>query len=178
MLELFSPTTNTRAGSKLKYLTMFEMLLKFLAIDCESPEHREDATTQDMLSKDARLEAIQHEIVSFRILLSKRRGAESIVSRAKEKLVSEEELQCVMTDAQKTLISTVAADETAGTPDYAIKVRDDLIAIGTVTVRLGRRSKELIRMSFDEVNKAEQRAVNKELFYIIHVQSCHSSRQY
>ena len=172
MLELFSQTTNTRAGSKLKYLTMFEMLLKSLAIDCESPEHREDATTEDMLSKDVRLKAIQHEIVSFRILLSKRRGAESIASksRAKEKLVSEEELQCVMTDAQKTLISTVAAverDETAWTPDCAIKVRDALIAIGTV--RLGRRSKELIRMSLDEVNKAEQRTVNNEPFYIIHV---------
>lgn len=91
--------------------------------------------------------------------------------RAAAKVVCEKDIQSIF-DKTKVAISALIADNKSGnledyTSSQIIAVRDSLIA--SAAVRLARRSKELMRMTIQEVELAEIVNVNGEAMHIIKV---------
>jgi hypothetical protein len=109
MLTTFTNQENTSATTKLKYLAMFDLLMKYLVYNASSPERSANETNEETLSRGIKLKEVLHEIDTTKSFLSKFRGSDLIQTRrkAKGKLVTKEELETLL-------------DET---DDYLLKVR-------------------------------------------------------
>lgn len=173
----FRITYSISYASKAKYVCEFQKFLLFLILDVDSPE-RKDST--QIASRHYAFEEIKNVFSNEMEILNKMKGKEMIVTkgRAKKKLMSEEELEKLMTDTVQ-YIETVSDDIAKKTHlDYTeneiLKVRNSLIAVATV--RIGRRSKEMTRMTLLEVEEAEITMIGEEKFHIINVAEQKNSR--
>ena len=173
MLSIFKCNKNVSSASKIKYLKNFEQFLRFLSNDIDSPGITESDTNEQIISKDIKVKRVLHEVKNAVDLLGKDRGAEIIKSKAKakEKLVSEEEMKDYLKEPKEVLKNLLIDFEKNSVSKYGIKqtikVRNSLIAVATV--RLGRRSKELSTMSLEEVSEADKEIVDGKEVYIIKV---------
>ena len=172
VLEAFSSKTSLTSATKLKHISLFELLVKYLITDCDSPEALNESTSEEVLLRDIKFKKVCHEIETCRKILSKARGLEGIAAshRAVEKLVSEEEINSLMEDLRtdiRTLLNS-SDDEMA---NFSIKqvlnYRNVLMAIPAL--RLGRRSKELMTLQLNEVDKAEKTDIEGEPFFVVKV---------
>ena len=87
-----------------------------------------------------------------------------------KKLISGEELEDLLKDTVSSVLEVLhkSSDELDGyTANQALEVRNGLMAVATL--RLGRRSKELLTMTIDEVRSAQMEKVGSKTFYIIKV---------
>lgn len=179
MLFLFKDSSALNSSSKQKYVAMFDLLLEYLYCDVESPENVEGNDIQTKLLRDSSLQKAKHEITVVRAMLSKMRGKDLARTReaAQKKLVSEDELDALLADVTSKL-TMVLADSQEVRAAYSmtkiLDVRNNLIAAGTL--RLGRRSKELMKMETTEVDAAERLVVDGDIFHVVKVHDQKNSR--
>lgn len=172
ILEIFKKNLSTNSTSKIKYITQFQLLICFLISDVSSPEYKPNLTVQEKLSRDSDRRTIMHEIKNVKTQLSKRRGLDVIAAKvkAKNKLISKDDNLAMLREAQDSLYEFMAMsnDRTSEfSRNEALNVRNTLMAIGTL--RLGRRSKELITMTLEEVAAAEKQSISGENYYFVKV---------
>ena len=179
MLTVFREQSSLASSSKIKYIHMLGALIKFLLIDIDSPERKENETDQSLLSKDIKMKAVKHELDFANSILSKDKGAEVIATKrkAKSKLISCDETAKLLSDLNVYFEQILLeSPETLAlyTEEQARSVRDSLIAAGTL--RLGRRSKELMKMTVTEVRQAVNKKINNEQIFIIEVMDQKSTK--
>ena len=172
ILEKFKKLKSTNATSKIKYLTYFEQLVKFLTCDISSPEFIESASNEELIARDIKVKNVNHEIKSVITLLSKSRGADLIKAkeRARKKLISADDTIDVLKETQDYLGNLVEQDENEWQSfdmTEIRKIRDSLIMIATI--RISRRSKEMTSMTLREVENAEDCVADGVLYKIIKV---------
>ena len=172
LLQCFKAQENTTSTTKMKYLVMFQWLLKFLISDVSSPERKEKESNEELLTKDIKRKDVEFEIETVHSSLSKNKGADLLKTKnkAKKKLISKEELDSLLQEIQLKLFDILQYDETKLsnlTIKEIIDIRDSLIAVATI--RLGRRSKELMKMNIKEVNDAKILNVENTVYYLIEV---------
>ena len=172
MLFMFKESASLKSNSKAKYLALFEMFLQFLFLDVESPERAHDDDIQAKLLRDASLTNAKQELCIVKTLLGKERGKDLAKSKAaaKKKLVTDDELDSLLADITCKL-TMVLADSQEVRDSYSttriLDVRNCLIAAGAL--RLGRRSKELMKMTTSEVDDAERVEVDGDVFHVVKV---------
>lgn len=157
--------------SKMKYIKEYEKLLHYLYIDIESPA-RQGESADESLKVGLHFRTIENEICTTLKLLSKNRGRELVQTkkRAKKKLMSDCHLQEILAKiSNETLELTekTEADLENYSDEEATSIRNNLIAIAIL--RLGRRVKEIIEMTLEEVNNHEEKTIDGEKYVIIHV---------
>jgi hypothetical protein len=158
LLQSFRKSENLLSSTKCKYLKMFQMFITYLLCDCSSPERAPNENNEDFLLRGMRLQEINHEIDSVNAALLKRRGSELVKSKQKAAgtIMSEEELDEMKNRVRKYLL-TVLEDDQETLDKYCktkvLEIRDHLMAIATL--RLGRRSMEIINMRLSEVENAD-----------------------
>ena len=173
ILRDFQKTKGTTSTTKIKYLSLLEMLINFLVFDVDSPETKKFKTAEELLTRGVIMEQVKYEIKSAKNTLSKDKGADIIrtKARAKAKLVTDEEINELILQNEDYLKKVIKDEEDGTLSSYslkeALKVRNSLIA--AATVRLGRRSQEMTTMTLDQVNEAEERLVHEEVIYIVKV---------
>ena len=177
ILRNFRNESKHSYASRIKYVAQFNKLVKFLMLDVDSPERREDS---NMASRTFVFEEIKQVFQNEIDLLNKLKGKEMIFTkkRAKDKLLTESELEDLMKN-NSTYLAKVNSDILEKKHiDYGIeeilKVRNSLIA--AATLRIGRRSQEMTRMNLAEVAGAEESLVGEEKFFIINVADQKNSR--
>ena len=171
LLADFKEKSLTSSASKIKYINSFQKLLNFLTFDIDSPENGEMKTNEQLLIRERNFSVVQFEIESTKKIISKGTGAERIKSRkvAKEKLITQEETDKLLEEIDEYLSSTLQKIETEEdfSKDDVIKIRDHLMAASTL--RMGRRSKELITMKEEEARNGKKNIINKDTFFVIEV---------
>ena len=171
-LNDFKCNNSTNSTSKIKYLTYFEQLIKFLTTDISSPEHKEEESNESLIAKDIKIKSINHEISTTINNLSKNRGIDIIKAKEKatKKLINEDDANEVLKETDDFLAEMISIDENQWITFSLEKIRnirDSLIV--AATIRLARRSKELMTMSLQEYENAEDCTVNNETFKLIKV---------
>ena len=184
MLQGFKEKPNVTSTSKLKYLGMFRSFVKFIFLDIDSPECEVSLSSSQMTRREYMLKLVEHEIESMVQILTKDKGSDLILTKKKatKKLIQKKDIEMLRDSISKSLcsklnlLSNLIKNGTLESKmEMAIKVRDELIAIATV--RLCRRSKELIKLSIEEVNKASLRYLpNGSSYYMIEVQDHKNTR--
>ena len=86
ILKQFKEMPNTTATSKLKYLGAFNIFVKFIFLDVDSPEYTDTMTSADLVSRDFKFKQVQQEISTFNSILSKYKGSVLIVTKTKDNL--------------------------------------------------------------------------------------------
>ena len=163
----FRVTFSISYASKVKYVCEFQKLLHFLILDVDSPERKE---CSEYATRSYAFEEIKNVFSNEMEILNKMKGKEMIGTkrRAKKKLLSEEELEELMTETLRYIGSVTDDIASKAHLDYneneILKVRNSLIAVATV--RLGRRSKEMTRMTLREVEEAEPSMVGEQNFIL------------
>ena len=104
--------------------------------------------------------------------LSKNRGKDLMLGKekAKNRLINLDDSNSILKENENFLLEISKQNEESLKKmnlQQIRKVRDSLIA--AATIRLPRRSKELITLSLEEYQKAEERLIEGEIFKIIHV---------
>lgn len=173
ILQTFTSNSNLNSATKIKYINFFEQMLKFLLTDIESPEKMPDYNAEQIILRDINFKVITHEINNTTSMLGKQRGIERIETtvKAREGLISEEERLQMLEDL-RTKITKILNDHESGNLEaynatQVIEVRNTLMS--TATIRLGRRAKELVRMTLTEVEERECKTVNDKNMFIIMV---------
>ena len=115
---------------------------------------------------------MQHELSLVKAMLAKEKGKDLAKTKesARKKIVPEDELDALQADINSRLTSVLAdsKDERAAyNISKILDVRNCLIAAGTL--RLGRRSKEFMKMKTTEVDEAERLEVDGDVFYVVKV---------
>ena len=91
--------------------------------------------------------------------------------RAEKKLVTDDDMEFMLEQTKGTLLKVISDKEQNKIVDYnktdIIKVRNTLVA--AATVRLARRSKELMTMTLNEVAEAECIEVQEQEMFIVMV---------
>lgn len=173
ILYAFKNQPNTIATSKIKYIAFFEQFLIFLFTDIESPEATTNPSNEEILTTDIKCKKILHEIETIRAQLSRDRGKDVIAAkaRAKKKLITQQENNDLLDKTHKFLHSFVEENKANTDRVYsrseALQVRDSLMAVATL--RLGRRSKELMTMTLQEIADAEEEIIRDEKYWFIKV---------
>ena len=170
MLENFKSSNNLTSTTKLKHLAVFEQFMKFLLMDCDSPELESPDTAEELLLRDAKAKLIFHEIETSKTIISKMRGADRVatVNKAKEKLISDEDTKELMEELtlEVTALLNMSDEEVSNlTMKQVLNYRNVLMAIPTL--RLARRSKELMTMNVKEVKNSEEKEIDGEIFRVI-----------
>lgn len=172
LLQEFKLKTSTSDTTKIKYLKCFSQLVHFLTTDASSPEHKEAETNEELIAKDIKLKKINYEIENLTSQLAKNRGSDLIRTRerAAKKLIAEDETDKIQKEIETFLNEFICKDEIT-LKNYNLeeirKVRDSLITIATI--RLARRSGEIISMTLEEYEQAEDVTVDDKPFKIIKV---------
>ena len=95
----------------------------------------------------------------------------SVFERAKNKLVPATDLELLLEETEKFLCDflTDAAEEKHldYTTSEICKLRNALI--GVATIRIGRRSLEMVKMKLNEVEDAKKTEIDGKLFWIVNV---------
>ena len=124
-----------------------------------------------MLANEARIKTAKHEIKTAIATLSKNRGADLIKTkkRAQSKLIDEDELKGLLNEISDKLLSMLDSEIKVQNYDKNdfIKIRNLFIAVATI--RSGRRSKEILKMTVEEVNEAKETSINGKKYYRINV---------
>jgi len=172
ILNIFKSQTNTNATTKLKYLTMFDIFIKYLFTDVESPQCVLDNLEQSIF-RERKVKAVKEEIEFACKSLSKLRGVDMIrtKTKAERKIVDGNELKELQEEIhaylEQIFKDTAGKNLDSYTKKQVIEIRNNLMAIGTI--RIGKRSKEIIKMTIDEMKDASQREVGDKVFYIVKV---------
>ena len=172
ILLKFKESESLNSASKVKYLSMFDLFVEYLVCDAESPERVAYEDVQAKLLRDSDLKYARHEIATCKALISKRKGKDLAKSResARDKLISEDELNDLLADINGK-ITSVLEDNKEQREKYSLSkivdIRNCLIAAGTI--RIGRRSKELMKMQLEEVQNAEQVVVEGDTYVVVKV---------
>ena len=100
ILQQFKQVDSITATSKLKYIQMFNMLLRYLICDFTSPERKNSESPVEVLARGVVMKDIDHEVDGFRALLQKKKGHDLIETKrkAEKKLISGEELEDLLKD--------------------------------------------------------------------------------
>ena len=172
LLQEFKQKTTTNSTTKIKYIKYFELFIKFITRDLSSPEYRENLSNEELITQDIKIKGINHEIETMISQLSKNRGKDLIIGkqRAKNKLISSSDSYSMLKENEAYLreISEKSKESlNAMNMQQIRKVRDSLIV--AATIRIPRRSKELITLSLEEYANAEDRVNDGENFKIIKV---------
>ena len=85
MLHSFKLHEGITSTSKIKYLKMFELMVRYLICDCLSPEKKMDETAEDLLIRKIRLDEVLHEIEA--VYASLRRKERTWLQLGKEQKV-------------------------------------------------------------------------------------------
>lgn len=180
ILQTFAKKPDLSSCTKLKYISMFELLLKYLITDIDSPEKNVNENAEQIILKDLNFKVIQHEIENSTSILSKRRGIERIQTnkKAKASLITEAETTQLAEELASKIRKVLLDDGSEGVIE-SYKMKDILevrnVLMATATVRLGRRSQELVKMTLTEVDECEYESVNGEKMIIIKVERQKSS---
>ena len=70
ILESYKSTSNITATSKLKYLGAFNLFIKFIFLDVDSPEYESSVNTTDMMVRDFTFKQVKQEISNLQVILS------------------------------------------------------------------------------------------------------------
>ena len=180
LLDTFKHHPGMTATSKVKYLKMFERLVKFLICDCCSPERNQEDTVSEQIARKVKIEDFGHEMTATYDSLKKKRGEDQVATRkrAKERIVEVGDLQEILVEVDSHLEEvgrTPATDLKKFKEEDVLQVRNSLMV--AACIRLGRRSKELMTMTIDEVNAAEEKIIDGNTFHIIQVKDQKSLKQ-
>ena len=172
ILLKFKQVDGITATSKVKYVKMLKTMIRFLLCDVSSPERKSEESVTDILTRGVVMQDLDWEIEAMCSSLKKDRGHDLIESkrRAESKLVEEEELDQLLNDTISSVLEVLEKSQEEIeklTVSDALNVRDGLMAIATL--RLGRRSKELLTMKLSEVEKAEVKLINRQKYHIVKV---------
>ena len=170
-LAMFKVAPNLNATSKIKYAKYFEQFLSFLLLDIESPERKSEETIEDRAARSVLLEDVRRETQNCCAQLGKKRGGDIVNTRrrAEARLMSDEDINLILEKRRNLLIGTLDDNYNEYDREKINQIRDDLITVGTL--KLGRRSKEMMKMTIDEVEKAEKREVNGNNIFIVKVRN-------
>ena len=160
--------------SKIKYVGQFSHFLEYLLVSIDSPVVTKDEEDyQEMAARQFVYQQIQSEIKNELAILNKMKGKDIIEKneRARKKIVSDREMEELMTRTRSYLSEISQQMEknvhlTFNSKEIT-KIRDSLIAVATV--RLGRRSLEMTRMTLEEVKGATESVINGNKYYTINV---------
>ena len=172
ILEEFRNLDTLTATSKVKYLKMFKLFIQFLLCDPTSPERKEDDTPSAILGRGVKLRDCEYEIDMACTVLSKKKGRDMVETRrrAEKKLMNDEELDTLMNDTVLSLAKILKKTDdelNCLKRNEILDVRNCLMA--AATLRLGRRTGELIKMTTEEVKNAKEEIVEGVPFYIVKV---------
>ena len=174
IITQFRNQDGTTSTSKIRYVRMFEQLLKFLITDVSSPERHQCESNEEILSRGIKLQDVTHAITNQIYILRKRKGADLIKTKkkAKSKLITQQEVDGLTDDTRSCILQVSEDIKNSVHLNYSnrtiAKVRNSLITIGTL--RLGRRSMELTKMTTMEVDEAEGVFVGEQKYYFVKVQ--------
>ena len=82
-MQQFKQVDSITATSKLKYIQMFNMLLRCLICDFTSPERKNSESPVEFLARGVVMKDIDHEVDGFRALLQKKKGHDLIETKGK-----------------------------------------------------------------------------------------------
>lgn len=152
---LSSKSKNLSPGTKIKYSKMFEQFITFLLLDVASPMRKRTETLEERAIRTGTLEDIQFVFDSHYSQLGKKRGPGLVTTkrRACKKLMSQEEMDTILSERSDVLKQSLTEDYSEFDIDRVTEIRNDLIAVAVI--RLGRRTKEIITMTMEEVFGAE-----------------------
>ena len=113
LLSNFKEYPKLTATTKLKYLSVFELFVQFLLNDCDSPEIDDSANVEEAMMRDIRTKKIFHEVETVRTLLLKKRGVDRVATKnkAKEKLVSEREMENLLEEQNAEVCSVLSCTQ-------------------------------------------------------------------
>ena len=171
-LDAFKLNKSTNSTSKLKYIKYFELFIKYLCTDVSSPEYKDNQTNDEIITQDIKLKTISNEIETALSHLSKNRGRDLVTARKKatSKLIKTEDSSAILQEIEDFLrdISTKDEQELQAMDMKQVRqVRDALVV--APTIRLSRRSKELMSMTLEECANPETREVKGKTIKIIKV---------
>ena len=119
------------------------------------------------------MKQVETEIKSELFILNKGRGKDIIRRKenARKKLLTEQDLNEILSSTndfiKMVLVEMRNRKHLSYSRKQVFKVRDALIAVATV--RLGRRSLEMTRMTLSEVDDAQETAINNKTHHLIKV---------
>lgn len=169
MLQDFKENVVLSVASKGKYIKIFEMFIKYILLDIESPYRKISENIEERTERMSAYKDIKFEFEICYSQLGKQKGAEMVRTKrkAEEKLMTDAEMAVILDQKSKALETIMGNDFKSFDKDQILVIRNDLIVVATI--RLGRRSKELTTMSLEEVKSAERIEVNGECSYVIKV---------
>ena len=158
--------------SKLKYIGQFSAFLEYLLVSIDSPANKKDGDHLEMAARQFTYQQIQCEIKKELCILNKLKGKDMIKKKekAKNKIVSDEEMDELLQRTRSYIYEIsdqMKTDHLQFDRKEIMKIRDSLIAVATV--RLGRRSLEMTRMTLHEVEKATVSVIDGETYHTINV---------
>ena len=147
--------------------------MEYLLTDVTSPERKKTEDVSSLLVRGVRLQDVKHEINMMIEILNKKKGEDSLATRKRSasKLIPEEELDNLQVDIGgkiSEILRKLESDSDFNDTD-ALEIRNYLIA--AATLRLGRRSKELIEMQLEEVRNAEEIEIDSKPHFLIKVKN-------
>lgn len=144
------------ACTKIKYSKTFEQLITYLMLDISSPIRKERETPEERAIRNCNYEDIQYVFETHYSQLGKKRGAGLAVTkkRAADKLMTNEEMDKILIERSEYLSKSLDEDYETFDKEKIKEIRNALIAVATI--RLGRRTKEIMTMTLDEVSAAEK----------------------
>ena len=145
-MKTFKQHPGMTATSKVKYMKMFEKLVKFTICYYCSPEKNQEETVASLIASKVKIKDFAHETTATYDSLKKIRGEEQVATRkrAKERLVEVGDSQEILVEVDRHL------EEVGKTPTTKLKkFKEDVLQVRNslmvaARIRLGRRSKELI----------------------------------
>lgn len=169
MLEEFKTNSELKVRSKMKYIKNFQRFITYLLTDIESPERTSNETIEERSAKAILIKDIDREIEYTYIQIEKKKGEDLALCkrRAEETLMTDTEMDIVLKNRSSALEDTLGHNYLNFDKAKITQIRNDLIVVPTI--RLGRRSTELITMTCDEVQRAEERLINGEVHFIVKV---------
>ena len=173
ILYEFRKGSTTNETSKIHYIRCLQMLLNHLIFDINSPENEKEKNAEEMANTKMKLKQSLFEIETVIQTLSKQKGKNIINKKNKVqiKLMEKEEMDELQLELESFFDEAHNDVENKTIADYTdtqiINVRNHLLALGAV--RLGRRSKELLKMKKIEVANAEKRKIKGIDHFIIKV---------
>lgn len=156
MLLIVKEKEGLSAGTKNKYIKIFEQFINYLLLDVSSPYRKKTESAEERAMRTGVLNDIQFVFETMYGQLGRKRGAGLAITKKKaaEKLMSEEELKVMLEERSEELRRTLEEDYDCYDKEKITTVRNNLIVVATI--RLGRRTKEIMTMTLDEVRDAEK----------------------
>ena len=88
MLIHFKKDTKTMASTKIKYIKMFENIIKFLLTDIESLELKKNECNEEIIAREIKMKTILNETETVLCNLSKHRGKDLVKTKEKTEKIN------------------------------------------------------------------------------------------